>query len=145
VLVDRDVAFLHALEQAGLRLRRRPVDLVDEHDVREHRARPELEAVLALVVDVGADNVRRQQIRGALDARVFGLDRARQRSRERRLADSRIVLDQHVTLGEQGDEHIAKHLLRGLHGAGDVVPQPRTELGHLLRVELRDGRHAPPS
>ena len=39
VHVDGDVALLHALEQAGLRLRRRAVDLVDEHDVGEDRAR----------------------------------------------------------------------------------------------------------
>ena len=37
--VDGDLALLHALEQAGLRLRRRAVDLVDEHDVGEDRAR----------------------------------------------------------------------------------------------------------
>ena len=39
VPVDRDLALLHRLEQRRLRLRRRAVDLVGEHDVREHRAR----------------------------------------------------------------------------------------------------------
>ena len=77
VRVDCHAALLHALEQTRLRLRRRAVDLVDQHDVREHRARPELEAVLALVVDVRPDHVGRQQIGGALDARKLGVDGAR--------------------------------------------------------------------
>ena len=37
--VDRDLALLHALEQRRLRARRGAVELVGEHDVREHRAR----------------------------------------------------------------------------------------------------------
>ena len=67
--VDGDLALLHALEQAGLGLRRGAVDLVDDHDVGEDRAGPELEPRLALVVDVGADDVGRQQVGRALHAR----------------------------------------------------------------------------
>ena len=37
--LDRDLALLHRLEQRRLGPRRRPVDLVDEEDVREDRAR----------------------------------------------------------------------------------------------------------
>ena len=74
--VDGDVALLHALEQAGLRLRRGAVDLVDEHDVGEDRPGPELEALLALVVDVDADDVGRQQVGRALHARELAVDRA---------------------------------------------------------------------
>ena len=37
--LDRDLALLHRLEQRGLGPRRGPVDLVDEQDVGEHRAR----------------------------------------------------------------------------------------------------------
>ena len=131
VLVDGHVALLHALEQARLRLRRGAVDLVDEHDVREHRPGPELEAVLALVVDVRADHVRRQQVGGALDARVLGVERARQRASEGGLADARVVLDQHVALGEERHEHVADDLLGRLDRARDVVAQPGAELGDL--------------
>ena len=41
--VDRHLPLGHRLEQRRLRLRRRPVDLVHEHDVGEDRPRPELE------------------------------------------------------------------------------------------------------
>ena len=43
-VVDRRLPLLHALQQAGLRLGRRPVDLVGEDDVGEDRPGAELEA-----------------------------------------------------------------------------------------------------
>ena len=70
---------------------------------------PELEAVLALVVDVRADHVGRQQVGGALHARVLRVDRPGERPSQRGLADARVVLDQDVALGEQRDEHVADH------------------------------------
>ena len=45
--VNGHLALGHRLEQRGLRLRGRPVDLVDQHHVREDRTRPELEVTRA--------------------------------------------------------------------------------------------------
>ena len=67
--VDRHLPLGHRLEQRGLRLRHRAVDLVDEHDVGEDRARPELEVARALVEDGEARDVGRLQVRRALDPR----------------------------------------------------------------------------
>ena len=67
--VDRHLALGHRLEQRGLRLRHRPVDLVDEDDVGEDRARPELEVARPLVVDGEARDVGRLEVRRALDPR----------------------------------------------------------------------------
>ena len=53
-------------------------------------------------------------------------------------------LDQHVALREEGHEHVADHSLGRLDGPPDVVPEPRSELCYRGRIELRDGRHAPP-
>ena len=75
--VDGDLPLGHCLEQRGLRLRHRAVDLVDEHDVREDRPWPELEVALALVVDGEPGDVGRLQVGRALDARRRrALDRA---------------------------------------------------------------------
>ena len=57
--VDGDLALLHDLEQRGLRLRARPVDLVGEDDVGEDRAGVELERSGLLVVDRDAGDVAR--------------------------------------------------------------------------------------
>ncbi len=39
-----------------------------------------------------------------------------ERPRQRRLADAGVVLDQHVTLGEQGDDDVPQRALGHLHG-----------------------------
>ena len=51
IAVDGDVPLLHHFEHRGLRLRRGAVDLVGKDDVGEHRAGPELERAVRLVVD----------------------------------------------------------------------------------------------
>ena len=67
--VDRHLALGHRLEQRRLRLRHRAVDLVDEDDVREDRAGPELELARLLVEDREAGDVGRLQVGRALDPR----------------------------------------------------------------------------
>ena len=57
--VDGDLALLHRLEQRGLRLGRRPVDLVGEDDVGEHAAGAELELVGARFHTETPDDVGR--------------------------------------------------------------------------------------
>ena len=47
LLAGGHLAFLHRLQQGGLRLRRRAVDLVGQHDVGEDRALDEAELALA--------------------------------------------------------------------------------------------------
>src|SRR3954447_2907446 len=137
--VDGHHPLLHALEQAGLGLRRGAVDLVDDHDVREDRARAELEALLALVVDAGADDVGRQQVGGALDARELRVDRLRQRACERGLADARIVLDEDVPFGEHRDDDVLEHVVAHLDRAADVLLHALGHLGRPLGLLGPDG------
>src|SRR5439155_26094504 len=66
--VDRDLELRHRLEQRGLRLRHRPVDLVDEQNVREHGPGAELEVALLRVEDGEAGDVGRLQVGRALHA-----------------------------------------------------------------------------
>jgi len=72
--VDRDLALRHRLEQGRLRLRRRPVDLVGQHDVGEHGTRAEVELARRAVPDVHAHHVGGEQVRGELDAAVLAVD-----------------------------------------------------------------------
>src|SRR4051794_15434275 len=65
--VDGHLKLRHALEQCGLRLWQGPVDLVDEDDVREDRPGPELELPRLRAPDREAGDVRRLQVRRALD------------------------------------------------------------------------------
>ena len=81
-LADGDAVLLHRLEQRALRLRRRAVDLVGEHDVREDRSLPELEhlaARLRVVDDRGAEDVGRHQVGRELHARELQAQRLGER------------------------------------------------------------------
>ena len=122
--VDGDLPLLHRLEQRRLRLRRRSVDLVDEHDVREHRAGPEAERPALTVEHVHARDVRRQEIGRELDAVEREVERARERLREHGLADTGDVLDEDVPLGEQAQEREPQRLRRTRAPPSRGSPRP---------------------
>ena len=82
-----DVVLLHRLEQRGLRLRRRAVDLVGQDDVREDRPLHESQAAAALLLleDLGAGDVRRHQVGRELDALEVEVEDVGERLDEQRL------------------------------------------------------------
>ena len=88
----------------GLGLGGGAVDLVAEHDVREHGTGAELEIASLLVEDVHPGDVRREHVGRELDAPEGTIDRPGQRLGKHRLADPGDVLDQEVTLGHQADQ-----------------------------------------
>ena len=65
---------------------------------------PELELVRALVEDVHAGDVRRQQVGRELHARERHVERARERLREHRLPHSRKVLEDQVALADEAED-----------------------------------------
>ena len=84
-----------------------------------------------------------QQVGGALHARERAVDRARERARQRGLADARIVLDEDVPLGEQRDGDVLEHLGSHLDGAADVLGDAASDrygaVDLRLCEPLRDG------
>jgi hypothetical protein len=123
-VVERDLRLVHRLEQARLRLGRRAVDLVGEHDVREHGPRLEHEVAAVGLVDAHADDVGRQHVGRELDALEAAADRARERGGERRLADAGDVLDQQMAAREEPDDREPDDLWLTDEGPGDVVLEP---------------------
>ena len=96
VAVDGHLVLLHRLEQRGLRLRRRAVDLVGEQHVGEHR--PGRERELAGPQRHRPGEVRREHVRRELHAPERHAERTRHRVREQRLRDAGHAFEQHVTL-----------------------------------------------
>ena len=136
------LALLHALEERGLRLRRGAVDLVDEKDVREDGARPELELVRALVEDVDARDVRGQKVRGELQARKGAVHGPRDRLGEARLPHPREVLDDQVTLGQKAEDRELQRLVRRVHDALKICDDAVGQLGGTARLEARICSHS---
>ena len=97
-------ALLHRLEQRGLRLGRRPVDLVGQDEPGEQRPVPERELAGTLVPHERAGDVGRQQVGRELDAAERQAERLRERAGGEGLAEARVVLDEHVPAGEHRGE-----------------------------------------
>ncbi len=72
--------------------------------LRVHRPELGLELVSPRVVDLGADDVARQQVGRALDPRELGADGLRERRRRERLRQARHALEEHVPFGQQRDQ-----------------------------------------
>jgi hypothetical protein len=66
--VDGDCALVHCLQQRGLGLRRRAIDLVGEQQLSEDRPFGEEKGVGLEIEQVGSKHVAGHQIGGELDA-----------------------------------------------------------------------------
>ena len=133
--VDRDLVLRHRLQQRRLRLRHGAVDLVDEHDIRKDRPRPELEFPLALVVDRQPGDVRRLQVRRALDPRRRrALDRLRDRPREDGLRRAGNILEQDMTAADEGGEDELDLLVLAVDDRLDVLEKAVSQRGSALKT-----------
>ena len=128
--VDGHLALLHRLEQRRLRLGGRAVDLVGQQDLREQRARAELEVVGLQVQDRGAGDVARHQVGRELHALEPQPEQRREDPDERGLADPRDVVDQDVVAREDADHHQPERLTHAEQPLVDPV-------GHLLEESPR--------
>ena len=99
----RHLLLLHRLEQGRLGTRRRAVELVDEHDMGEHRAGSELPCAGVRREHRHAGDVGGQKVGMALDPRQLGPERGRQGPGQHGLAHPGNVLDEQVPAAERGD------------------------------------------
>ena len=139
--LDRQLAFLHRLQQSGLRARRGAVDLVGEHQLRQQRPGPKLEIARFLVVDVDPGHIRGQQIGGELDAAKRAADRAGERFRQHRFAQPGHIVQQDVPLGEDRGQCVVEHLLAPDDHAPHVLTNPRSRLRHVSKRRRTGSRH----
>ena len=122
-----DAAFLHRLEQRGLRLRRGAIDFVREQELGEDRPAAELELVAAVRPgghDVRADDVRRHEVGRELDAAKIEIQRARERLHQLGLAEARHAFEQDVAARDDRREHPLDHALL----ADDDLPDGLAEV-----------------
>ena len=143
----RHAPFLHRLEQRRLRLGRGAVDLVGQQQVGEDRAgvKDELLAAVALLEDVAAGDVGRQQIGRELDAAEVERQQPRQRLDELGLAEGRKPFEQHVPPSEERGDDLVDRLLLAEDHAAQLIDEPRDlRLAVGDTVGRKDGLHASP-
>src|SRR5256712_832490 len=147
------LAFLHRLEERALGLRRRPVDLVREEDVREDRASSKDEVAALAVEHVRPSDVRRQQVRRELNATEPEAQARDEGFRDERLRQPGDVLDQEMTVAEDRpkdsfqDRSLADdHRLDRIEEIAANLPDGRNVHRHAsIRVRMsRNSRTKPP-
>ena len=127
---------LHGLQQRGLRLRRRAVDLVGQHHVREDRPAHEGEAAptrgVILLQQLGAGDVARHQVGRELHAREAELERFRHGVHEQRLRQPGHADQQRVPAGEHGGEQVVHDGVLADDTAADLRHQGASRLQQLI-------------
>src|SRR2546427_7471161 len=96
---------LHRLEQGGLRLRRRAIDLVRQEQMGEDRAAAEDEVARLAIGHVRTGDVRGKEVRGELDPAERESEARGKGLRDQRLREAGHVLDQEVSVPEDRPEH----------------------------------------
>lgn len=102
--IHSDLPLPHALQQSRLGARRRPVEFVGQQDTRAGRAGHKLETCALLIVYRYAGHIVRQQVGRTLQTLETDPQGYSQGARQHRLACARHVLDQHVSLAQQGGQ-----------------------------------------
>ena len=119
--VHRDLQLLHRFQQGRLGLGGGPVNLVGQHHLGHHRAGPELETSVALVVDGNAGDVGGEQVGGELDALELAAQRGGQALGQHRLTHARHVLHEDVALGYERRQGLLDYRRLADNHAGNVV------------------------
>ena len=131
--LDGDLALLHRLEQRGLRLGRRPVDLVGEEQVGEHGPLPEPEPLqpLGRIEDdwpITSDGIRSgvncTRLKSSVERRGERLD-------QQRLGHARHPFEQHVAPHEQRGDQAGQRAVLADDDLADLVAQRQDGLSRL--------------
>ncbi len=136
--LDRNLVFLHGLEQGGLRFGRGAVHLVGQQHLAEDRPLAEDEIIAFAVENIGPGDVGGEQVGGELEPLVLRAQDAGKRLGQGGLGDAGHALEQDVTGGEQGDEELVRHRLHAHHHARHLGQGPVPEVADALRP-LPDG------
>ncbi|MEY2980309.1 MAG: hypothetical protein RL562_536 [Planctomycetota bacterium] len=133
-LADRHRGLLHRLEERGLRLGRRAIDLVGEHEIREQGPglEPELQPPLPLFDDPRARDVGRHQVRCELDACEREAQTLGKGLDEARLAEPRHALEEDVTACEQSDGQVLDQTILPKDPGADLATERVDLLGERL-------------
>ena len=128
VIVHCYLGFVHGFQQRRLRLGRGAINFVRQDDVGKDRAGLEIKALLDLIENAGAHDVRGKQVRGELDPLERAVEGIRESLREGRLAHPGHVLDQQMAFGQQGHKREADHFVL----AANHAPNRCLQLSNLV-------------
>ena len=102
---ERNLPFLHRLQQRALHLGGRAVDFVCKHDVGEDRSLMSFERAGLMPVNLRTDQVTGQQVGSKLNATELSTQRLCQRVDHHRFGDAGNAFQQRMAVAQHGDQH----------------------------------------
>ena len=134
-----DMIFAHGLQQGGLCFRRRAVDFIRQHDVREDGPADEFECARTrrgiLLQDFRSENVRRHQVRRELDAFERQREELCDGFDEQCLAEAGHAREQRMAARQKGDDDLVDDILLADNDFGEL----RLQGGHFTDDVLNIG------
>ena len=133
--VDRDRSLIHRLQQGGLGLGRRAVDLVRQQDVGEDRPLHEPECIGAEIEQIGAQDIARHQVRRELDTPEIERKSRGETAREEGLCRTRRPFQEHMATRKDGDQQLINNPVLAMDRLTDFRAQRLGALGELFKGE----------
>ena len=130
VSVNRDLAFVHGLQQRRLRLRRSAIDFVRQQHVGEYRATLEFKFLLGGGIDGNANNIGGQHVAGELHALKSAVDGASQRLSESGFANARNAFNKQVSTSKDAHNGEADDIVFAANHAAQSFFQFGSFLGY---------------
>ncbi len=132
LVADRDLAFLHRLEQRALHFGRRTVDFVGQDQVRKNRTELGRELAAAGIVNQRADQIGGQKVGRELQTLKAGLNAGRHCLDGQRFGEAGNAFEQDVTVGEQAEQEPVDQIFLSDDDVTDLLAQRRNPLSQLL-------------
>ncbi len=117
------LAFLHGLQQGGLHLGGRAVDFVGEDEVGEDGTAMGAEGAVLRGKHHRADDIAGQQVGRELDALELHAEGGAEGFDEQRLGETGHALEEHMAVGEEGDEQALDGRILADDGLADFFAQ----------------------
>jgi hypothetical protein len=131
--IDGDLPLIHGLEEGGLRARRGPIDLIGEKEIGKHWAGYEVEAAVALMIEIVAEDVGREEVGSELEALETSSHRGGESVGQRSFSNARRPSEEGMPTGQEGSEEKIGRVIRAKDGGEEMIANGgKRGMGHAL-------------
>jgi hypothetical protein len=131
--IDGDLPLIHGLEEGGLRARRGPIDLIGEKEIGKHWAGYEVEAAVALMIEIVAEDVGREEVGSELEALETATHRSGEGMGQRGFSNARRPGEEGMPTGQEGSEEKIGRVIRAKDGGEEMIANGgKRGMGHSL-------------
>lgn len=134
LIADGDLLLLHGFEQGALHFGRGAIDFVGQDQVGENGAAPGSKGPRLRIVNLRADQVGREQVRGELETGEFNVDGGGQGLDREGLGQTRHTFQQNVPIAEKADDEAFDQVILANNHFADLAEERAHKSSRLLHL-----------